>query len=234
MLAGLAFFILLSFLPWAFSNYKLTFSAVRADRSPSISKINFEDQLIELRKAVAVKPSEHSIDNLFPILVPSSFFSKGDWIGPHEILHDSEIGLTWTILYSGQTMVYLNEEIRAHWESLGLLWRKQALENLKKKTENVWTHEYKRDNGDLYAVAMMHEDGLGPSRLFADRILRDAFPDGYKIAVPEMSVGMAISNTIREDEMKKIAVVLQKCFQDGTRPLSGKIFEPILYDAKPA
>ncbi len=71
----------------------------------------------------------------------------------------------------------------------------------------------------------MHPDGWGPSRLLLRDSLAKAFPEGYRVAIPEMSCGVAISKRLDADEERVVNDLVAKCFQEGTRPLAPDIFE---------
>jgi hypothetical protein len=92
--------------------------------------------------------------------------------------------------------------------------------------DRLFTHGLKRKNGKLFSVAMMHPDGWGPSRLFLSNALEQLFPEGYRVAVPEMSCGIAISRELEEEEEATVMGMTARCFKDGTRPLAPGIFEP--------
>jgi hypothetical protein len=73
---------------------------------------------------------------------------------------------------------------------------------------------------------MLHTDGLGPSRLLLTDALQQVFPEGYRVAVPEMSCGIAISRNLESPEEGTVEDIVTKCFGDGNRPLARGIFEP--------
>ncbi|HXG67826.1 MAG TPA: hypothetical protein VNO70_22185 [Blastocatellia bacterium] len=184
-------------------------------------------QIERLGLGLRLKPNEIPLENLFPLFVPDSFFEYDSWPGPYELLLAKGIGLTWAIEQPGQTMLYVNQELENYWNSKQINWRDVALNNLRKNSAELpWTHEFDRDSGGIYAVAMMHEDGYGPSRLLLKEILNELFPDGYRVALPEMSCGLAISVTLSASEEAELYEIVQECFTKGTRPLAQGIFLP--------
>jgi hypothetical protein len=180
-------------------------------------------ELKALRASLNQPPAELPLESLFPIFVPASFFSLGNWPGPYEITGLPELGLTWSVLQPKQTMRYVDRDVQAYWEAQGLPWRERAVANL--AGGDSWTHEFRRDGGQLYAVAMMHPDGAGPSRLLLREQLETVFPEGYLVALPEMSCGLALSAEASSAERDKIAGIVERCFS-GARPLVRGMHEP--------
>jgi hypothetical protein len=125
-------------------------------------------------------------------------------------------------------MRYVDREIEAYWDRERINWKERALENLKRVSDQLWTHEFRSDDGRLFAVAMMHPDGFGPSRLLLREPLAQQFPDGYLVALPEMSCGVTVSVSASRDERLKIDDLVVKCFEGGTRPLVRGVHEPSL------
>jgi hypothetical protein len=114
-----------------------------------------------------------------------------------------------------------------HWEAEILDWKELALSNLAAQTDgNPGTHVFRRENGEIYGVAMMHPDGLGPSRLLLRDRLSKLFPSGYRVALPEMSCALAFSVDVDVSEMTTLQDIVDKCYQDGTRPLASGIYAP--------
>ena len=70
----------------------------------------------------------------------------------------------------------------------------------------------------------MHPDGWGPSRLLLGELLEQTFPEGYRVAIPEMSCGLAFSKNLNREEEGAVKNIIAECFR-GTRPLAPDIFE---------
>ena len=92
--------------------------------------------------------------------------------------------------------------------------------------QRLYTHRLTRPNGKLFAVAMLHTDGWGPFRLLLDGAPQKIFPQGYRVAIPEMSCGLAISRQLEGPEQTTIEDIGAKCFGDGSRPRARGIFDP--------
>lgn len=136
-------------------------------------------ELEALRHALDLKPDDVDVDRLRPILAPASFF-ESEWPGPLVRFGESPLALTWAVLQPDQTMLYVTSALQVYWERQGLDCRGRALDNLARDSTQAWTHEFRFDSGGAYAVVMMHDDGLGPSRLLLESRLSELFPDGYR------------------------------------------------------
>ena len=188
---------------------------------------SIETQLNEMRRGLDLRPEQIDTASVVPIFVPATFFARGNWPGPHTRLRAPEIGLTWTILLPNQTMRYVNFAISEHWESRQLDWKTLALRNLSRLTnDQPGVREIRRPNGETVAICFMFEDGLGPSRLLFRDGLASQFPAGYRVAMPEMSCGIAFSKDIGGPDMANVQKVIDHCYQHGTRR-----FVPGTYDA---
>jgi hypothetical protein len=179
-----------------------------------------EDQIDQLVRNLKISPSELQADKLLPIFVPASFFELDNWPGPYHLCKAQDLGKTWIILQPDETMLYLSRDIQEYWDSQELEWIQLADDNLIRLSEgNQYTHEFRRDDGQLYAVVLMQDDGLGPPRLLLGDYFNWLFPQGYDVALPEMSCGFVIAKDITEEEREKIAQIVDDCHQNGTRPL---------------
>jgi hypothetical protein len=189
----------------------------------------FQRQVRALNEGLEQRPEELPIASLLPVLVPASFFEKGNWIGPHEAVGIDGVGLTWAFEQPEQTMLYLSHSAASHWESRGVDWREEAFENLSERSSRFSTGEFQREDGSekTFALVFMHEDGFGPSRLLFDETLQELFPNGYRIAMPEMSCGIALSVEATDIEIAKIEAVIAHCYEHGTRPLISGLHSPI-------
>jgi len=186
-----------------------------------------EVQLRELRKGLGLRPEEIDTRNIAPVLVPSSFFALGNWPGPHVRLRAGEIGLAWAVMLPEETMHYVSFSMAEYWDANNVDWKLLAHGYLQNNTsEELGTHAFRPSHGELYALAFMQSDGIGPSRLLLRDQLLARFPGGYKVAVPEMSCGIAFSVGLEEDELGNIQRVIERCYQGGTRPLAPSIYSP--------
>jgi hypothetical protein len=184
------------------------------------------DQLKNLRRGRSLAASVPDIRKLLPLFAPASFFAAGTWPGPFETLTASGVGLTWALDLDGGGVRYLDRPVCTQWEEEKVDWRAAALANLRAATTDVFTHRLGRKGGDgIFAGASMHPDGWGSSRLLLREALEEAFPEGYRVAIPEMSCGVAISLRLDHEEEALVKDIVAKCFKRGTRPLALGIFE---------
>jgi hypothetical protein len=161
-------------------------------------------------------------DILFPIIVPRSYFQYGNWPGPYRLLAHPKLGLTWVLLDvddNSQAMLYLNHEDAEKLVAAGVNYEERAMENLRQhSSEWAGTHTKKVD-GALHFIAMMQPDGLGTSRLLlADRIA-SVFPEGYHLAIPERSCGIAVSKQLAGEDLAVVLKMIHGCWDKGTTPM---------------
>ncbi|HEY1221141.1 MAG: hypothetical protein ABSE42_02910 [Bryobacteraceae bacterium] len=189
--------------------------------------IDPQTTLRQLRKGLALRPDEIDIKKIAPLFVPASFFAKGNWPGPHVKLRAREVGLTWSLLLPDQTMRYVDFGMQEYWDAQGIDWKAVALRNLAEHSgDKPGTHAIQRAGGEVYAFALMHADGIGPSRLLLRDRLCAFFPGGYQVALPEMSCAFAFSVGLDKKEMATIQNLVDNCFRKGTRPLAPGIYAP--------
>ena len=163
---------------------------------------------------------------LMPLIVPASYFEIG-FPAPHEPLPDPEFVLTAVILRENQAMVYLNKSLSEQWAVQGIQWKQKAMENLLAADGGrPVTHIKAREEGGLQWAAMMTPDGLGTSRVLCTQALRELFPEGYWIAIPERSMGVAISKSLEGEGLEEAVGLVRTCYAQGTTPNSPRLFEP--------
>jgi hypothetical protein len=197
-----------------------------------IMRSSFEHLLHALKKGLALKPKELPISQLFPSFAPASFFESGKWVGPYELLRVPGLGLTWSIEQPEQTMRYLDRDTAAYWSRAGIDWREHSLQNLARRSNPTFgTGGFVREGGPpsaYYALLFMHDDGYGPSRLLFGKWLDQIFPQGYLVALPERSCGIALAADALPEERAKIEDLIGSCYRDGTRPLVPGLHSPAL------
>ena len=193
---------------------------------PSNDHSDWEQQLRTLRASLQLSPEQVDITKLAPVFIPSKFLSQGNWVGPYMLLRAKCVALTWSVLLPDMAMRYVDHDLVRYWDANGFRWRDTALNNLAQHSENLGTHDFRRDDGTLYAIGMMHDDGIGPSRLLLHERLSQLFPKGYRVALPEMSCGIALSRELETGELEKLTTMIDHCYRKGTRPLAPGIFAP--------
>ncbi len=161
------------------------------------------------------------MQNLFPILLPAS----EHFHGLSQALKSSALFLSWVEL-RGDSIVYLNLSQVESFSRSGLDVHEHALQNLRESAgKQFQTHQKKNERGTLM-IAFMNDDGLGPSRLLLAEKLQEFFPQGYFVAVPERSCGMAIRKDMTGDEEKLMRELVHGCFTEGTKPVLDALLPP--------
>jgi hypothetical protein len=166
----------------------------------------------------------NSIENLYPLIVPAEYIQSGSWNLPHVFLKATDLILTWVVLHEGQSMVYVTADQVQQWKRSGIDWAGIALDNMRRGTgDSPATHEKRDEKGNLQWVAMMQPDGLGSSRVLMEEELRKLFPEGYSLAIPERSVGMALSRKASPEHRNSFLDLVQNCHRDGTTPMLSRL-----------
>jgi hypothetical protein len=191
-------------------------------------------QIAQCRNNLDLPISDLPVEALYPVIVPLSFNETGGWPGPFVALSADRLAMTWAVLMPEQTMKYVDAEMTAYWESLQIDWKVRAMENLiAASNDPPWTHEFRDENNQVSFVVLMHEDGIGPSRIFLQDAFKAIFPQGYGISTPEMSCAYVFSLNLSKADEKKLSGLITNCYKDGTRPLSPlrylpKDFNPVV------
>jgi hypothetical protein len=183
-------------------------------------------QVRNVRQSLDLPQERVDLATLFPLLVPDSFFISGTWGGPIERLRTPTAGLTWGLEQPDRTLRYLDRGLAAFWSSRGIDWRQEALANLRRRSRTaLWTHQLRRGGGPVFAAFLMHDDGFGPSRLLLEAELAAAFPAGYRVALPQLSCGLALARDATPEEMDAVRQVLARWFAGGADPRA-ELLEP--------
>jgi hypothetical protein len=167
---------------------------------------------------------DDALENLYPLIVPAEYVQSGVWNLPHSLLKATDLILTWVVLHEGQGMVYVTADQVAQWQRGGIKWSAVALENMRRDTgNNPATHKKRDENANLQWVAMMQPDGLGSSRVLMTDELEKLFPNGYSLAIPERSVGMALSASATPQYEASFREVVRNCHRNGTTPMVSRL-----------
>ncbi|PJZ53542.1 hypothetical protein [Leptospira adleri] len=170
---------------------------------------------------------EKKTTDVYPLIVPSEYFKTGAFPAPQHPLPDERLSLTWVLL-ADRSMSYVNPGMSEALRRSGFDLQIDSLRQLKERsTDLIATHEKRRDDGSLLWVAMMHDDGLGSSRLLLASQLNQLFPEGYGIALPERSCGMAFSSKLSVAEKDDVRGIVKKCFESSRMsPILPDLLEP--------
>jgi len=185
-------------------------------------------QLNQLASDIGSDSTHFPIEDLRPVLIPSSIFEAGRWIGPFHYFRALPVSLTWAFMRPEETMLYLDHEAAAAFETKGVDWRQEARKRLAEEFERrPWSHEF-RNGGEIEAVAMMHDDGLGPSRLIMYNQIAARFPQGFSFFVPERSCALVIGNDATAKIKESVEITVQRCFSAADVPMSKNAYDHIL------
>jgi hypothetical protein len=181
-----------------------------------------ERQLEQLREDLRREPSEFALDTLRPVLIPSPILATGTWVGPYHHFADLPVSLTWAHLRPNQTMIYLSHDAVASLDGRGIDWRTIARDALAGDFHaRPWTHEFRNESGEMEGIALMHADGLGPSRLLCSRRLLQQFGEGFEFFVPERSCALVLGSNASVDVRASVESVVTQCLEHADVPMSG-------------
>jgi hypothetical protein len=171
-----------------------------------------------------------SLENIYPLIVPADYYKKGRWELPHHNLPNQAFILSWVTFNSSATMNYLSEQQYQELTNKHDGWQQKAFENLKLSiadNENFCTqYKMSADGQQLLWLCFMHSDGIGSSRILLSTELTKAFPQGYYVAFPDRSSGLAIAKDISEDELKEIRDLIKSMHKGATTAMSGQLHSP--------
>lgn len=178
-------------------------------------------QLEQLLDDVRRDPSEFPLSDLRPVLIPSPILATDKWIGPFHYFPELPISLTWVFLRPNQTMIYPTHDGAAALDARGIDWRAAAREALARDFQvRPWTREFQGESGEVEGAALVHDDGLGPSRLLFSRRLLAHFQDGFTFLVPERTVALVLGATASADVRASIGRFVEESFGHADEPMS--------------
>jgi len=118
-------------------------------------------------------------------------------------------------------------EIAEEWRIAGSDWLVTAVERMRQADKGlVWTYERRDDAGQLLWIVFMNSDGLGSSRLLLTEELQHQFPEGYYVALPDRSCGMAISTRTAWDGLSELREMVTDMHRNATTPMCPDIRDP--------
>ena len=166
--------------------------------------------------------------NIFPLIVPASYYQKGVWELPHQQLPNKKYLLTWVFFNTNSAMIYITQKDFVELNAKYTGWQKLSFENLRKsitEEENFFTHQKQTEDGkEIKFLAFLHSDGIGSSRILLDCELAAAFPDGYYVALPDRSCGLVIPKTISSKDLTDVKDQVNSMYKDATTPMSGEVY----------
>lgn len=163
---------------------------------------------------------------ILPVFLPASLVESSSWTGPFDSLPAPGMALAWAVPH-GDVLRYLSRDTRRQWETRGIDWRTQALQNLRDlSAEPLGTGALFRETGETWLISLMYPDGLGPSRLLLSDELARIFPNGYRVALPERNRAFAFARDLDHEDTDTVENLVERSYSNSERPLSSGIFEP--------
>ena len=180
-----------------------------------------------LRRELGRAAEEFDLSDLIAVLVPRTFSETGHWPGPIYRLAAGDFDQTWAVLRPDNALVYVSRAMQALWESRGEPWRDIADQNLRRLAEaEPFSHVCTREDGSTYMAVMNYGQNLAASRLLVPGLLQTTFPEGYLVAVPEMTCAVAFSARPNEHEAQEIDGLISRLFENGSEPVSLLHYSP--------
>jgi hypothetical protein len=171
-----------------------------------------------------------NLDNIYPLIVPASYYIKGTWDLPLQTFPNQSFILTWVTFGSSSTMNYLTQEQYQELNNKHDGWQQKSFENLRLSiadNENFFSQfKMSADGRQLLWLCFMNGDGIGSSRILLSAELTKAFPNGYYLAIPDRSCGLVIAKDISDNELKEIKDMIKGMLKAATTSMSGLLHPP--------
>lgn len=176
-----------------------------------------------------------SIDNIYPLIVPSSYYSKNVWDLPHYAFPNKEFILTWVIFNEANSMTYVTRAEEDYLISNYSNWQQRTFENLRNSlnAEEGFFTRYKVSNSDrehLIFISFLNSDGIGSSRILFKSELKRAFPDGYYVALPDRSCGIVVPKNTTGEELSEIRSLVKSMHGNATTFMSSELHTPFDFE----
>jgi hypothetical protein len=168
--------------------------------------------------------------------------SRGDF--PHQPLLVPDYDLTWSILDRDSRSVReasacakrlhqrseCSREVTVAmvttWEAAGINWQQRAVINLKVASRELWTHRKLRQDGSLLMALMQHDDGFGSSRILLSGYLKQHFPAGYYVAIPDRRIGIVTPRNLSVSERQETQDSIQSYYDRASVPIGLQLIAP--------
>jgi hypothetical protein len=161
--------------------------------------------------------------NLFRVILPPEWVSD-QWGGPLHRIGRGPIYMTWAVQGEDQRRYYVSDEQAASWDAEGIDWRATASRNTSKLVSSGGFGGKRDEAGHSFIKVMLHDDGLGPSRLFVPHLFDAELGDDYCAAVPELTCAIAFRRTLTDEQEADVAGIIAGCYAEGTTPVSEQRF----------
>ena len=158
--------------------------------------------------------------------MPRALVEAGDWPGPQTPLRAEGLALVWGLPDSKNSLVAIDAPRAALWDAEGTDWRARALANLRARTgPRIVTHG-QEEGGRLIAGVLMHDGGLGASRVLLAAELARKFPQGYRVAVPDRDCGLIAPADLSPELIARVRDTAAELYRRATHPIADGLFTP--------
>jgi len=168
-----------------------------------------------------------NLDNIFPLLVPASYYLENTKKMCGHKLPNEDFILTWVVLEEGEPMEYVTPYLFKTLNSRFEGWQTETFENLRlsiNENEISFTqHKMSSDGKRVIFIVFLNADGIGSSRVLLSYELNIAFPKGYYIAFPDKTCGLIIAKDITKKELAETTNMVLHAHQNATTALSGSL-----------
>ena len=171
-----------------------------------------------------------NLEHLYPLIVPRSYVADSAWDLPHHPFPHDAFVLTWVLFEADEAMLYLTREEYHHLNEHHPRWHQRAIENLRRslaEAESLYTQvKLSDDSRRIVFLACLHQDGIGSSRVLLANELRQAFPAGYDVALPDRSCGLLVPRDLTAEELSGVQALVHTMHDGATTPMSGELHDP--------
>ncbi len=120
----------------------------------------------------------------------------------------------------------MNHRFQAYWESQGIDWKMLAVNNLGERSKGTGATLFKGVSGNLAGIVMRRADGMGPSRLLFRNYLAKQFPQGYRVALPDRTCGLAFAADLGDEDRNQVPKIIDSWYTKGPLPFASGTFLP--------
>jgi hypothetical protein len=186
----------------------------------------------EAHQAPRLLTAEQELAALRPRIVPAALFGLG-LPGPRADLVLPGLALSWVLLVGPREYRHVTDAMVARWTTTGADWQQIALDNLRPRhardrDRRLFTGAYDGPDGRSTCAFALHDDGLGLSRLLLHADVARLFPDGYRVALPDMQAGMVLAATAPQELAAAFLDTVQHYYAEGGAPLRAGLYDPAL------
>ncbi len=175
---------------------------------------------------------EHQLAALRPRVVPRALFAAG-LPGPRADLVFPGLALSWGLLLGRRQFAHVTKAMVLRRDGAGIDRQRAALANLRPRhprdaERRLFTGYYQNRDRTPGCAFALHDDGLGLSRLLLHDEIARVFPEGYRVALPDLQAGLVLSATAPPGLARAFADTVDAYYSGGAAPISAGLFDPAL------